>query len=413
VALLDVDEALARILARVREIGCLSVGLEQAGGRILRQDVIARRCQPPFRSSAMDGYALYVESDEVQAGEHYILIGEVAAGQIFDGKLGQGECVRIFTGAPVPENANTVVIQEDTRPQNQARIEITQKTKRGKNIRPAGGDFVEGAVVLGSGLLMTPARLALAAAAGYDALAVIPSPRVGILSTGDELVNVGQEPKAEQIIASNAVALAEIVRSHGGEVIDLGLVGDNRTALAEVLERAKISGLDILVISGGASVGDYDLVREALLGADVELDFWKVAMRPGKPLMFGLLPVQGKESDDIMVLGLPGNPVSSIVTAHLFLVPMLEKMQRKPFSFHLQPAKLKKSLEQNGSRRHYLRARMEIGADGEIWVEPAASLDSSLLSILAQSDCLIVVAEDAPAQKAGDVCQIFIPPHGL
>jgi len=413
-ALISVDEALARILARSWQIGSQTVNLEQAGGQILAHPLVAKLTQPPFAASAMDGYALCAEADEIQAGTQFTLIGEAAAGQVFNGQIRPGECVRIFTGAPIPIGADTVVIQEETCLREKQLVEITHATQKGKNIRPFGGDFKEKDEILSTHQHLTPSRLALAAAAGYDRLAIIPKPRVGILSTGDELVSVGDKPKSGQIIASNGVALAEIVRLHGGEAIDLGLVGDNHGALAEVLERAKAAQLDILVTSGGASVGDYDLVQQALKAAQMQLDFWKIAMRPGKPLMFGFLPAdRGKNSHDILVLGLPGNPVSSIVTAHLFLVPILEKMQGKAHSFKLTDAYLKTPLKKNGPRRHYLRGTMEQRSNGEIWVEPAASVDSSLLSVLAQANCLIVQEAEAEQQAVGEPCQIFIPPFGL
>jgi len=407
-ALIDVDEALTRILARTPKLKARRAGLDQAGGLELAQDVFACLTQPPFAASAMDGYAIRA-IDADQAGKKLDLIGEAAAGTLFDGEVGNGDAVRIFTGSVVPHGADTVIMQEDTRRLDERQIEVVCPVEKGKNIRPLGGDFKKQDKVLSSGQCLTPARLALAAAAGHAMLDVVPRPRVGILSTGDELVAVGQKPKDGQIIASNGQALAEIVRLHGGEVVDLGLVGDNHAALADALERAKAAQLDILVTSGGASVGDYDLVQAALNMANMELDFWKIAMRPGKPLMFGTLPA----TPDILVLGLPGNPVSSIVTAHLFLVPILEKMQGKAYSFNLQSAKLKVPVEKNGWRRHYLRATMEQRPDGEIWVEPAASADSSLLSVLAGSNCLIVLEADAPAFEAGNQCQIFVPPYGL
>jgi len=407
-ALINVDEALERILARTPQCKARLVHLDQAGGLVLAQDLTAQLTQPPFHASAMDGYALHAP-DGAKQGAIFRLIGEAAAGSLFHGAVSDGEAVRIFTGSSIPNGADTVVIQEDTRLLDEGQIEITKFTEKGKNIRPLGGDFHAGDKVLLAGQRLTPARLALAAAAGYDKFFVTARPRVGILSTGDELIKPGQKPAAGQIIASNAQALAEIVRLHGGEAVDLGLVGDDRAALARALEYAKAAGLDILVTSGGASVGDYDLVQEALKAAAMQLDFWKIAMRPGKPLMFGMLPA----TEDILVLGLPGNPVSSIVAAHLFLVPMLEKMQGIAYSFNMKPARLKKPVEKNGPRRHYLRGTMEQGAEGEIWVEPASSADSSLLSVLAQADCLIVREAGAPAQAAGDLCQIFIPPFGL
>jgi len=409
---MDVDEALACILAQTKRAAMQHVPLSEAGGRILAKDVVARLTQPPFAASAMDGYA--VRAQDVQIfGTQLQIIGEAAAGRLYEGEVGQGQAVRIFTGAPIPRGADTVVIQEDTTLFKKNLVKINHILEINKNIRPSGGDFCANDTVLKAGHVLTPAALALCAAAGHDALDVVARPRVGILSTGDELVEAGCVPQAGQIVASNAHALVEIVRSHGGEAVNLGIVRDEEQVIKQAIEAAQAQGIDILLTIGGVSVGAYDLVQQVLRTVGMQLDFWKIAMRPGKPLMFGRLPADHHQNKEILVLGLPGNPVSSIVTAHLFLVPMLEKMAGYPLSFTLHEAILTAPLGANGSRRHYIRAHMTQTRGGDRLVTPDPNVDSSLLSVLVRANCLIVVPENAPAQQAGSRCHIFMPKGGL
>jgi len=352
--------------------------------------------------------------DVRDVGARLHIIGEAAAGRFYDGTLMQGQAVRIFTGAPVPKGADTVVIQEDTSLIEPTIVEIRNQVKIHANIRPLGGDFHANTLLLASSSLLTPAALSLCAAAGHGQVDVIVKPRVALVSTGDELVEAGCVPKEGQIVASNFHGLAEIVRLHGGEVLNLGIVPDKAQAIEQAIEAACAQQADILLTSGGVSVGAYDLVQEVLCAAGMQLDFWKIAMRPGKPLMFGRLPIsQTVPERDILVLGLPGNPVSAMVSAHLFLVPMLEKMAGLPQSFALYEAILTTPLPANGPRRHYIRAHMTKSNSGEILVAADSSFDSSLLSVLARANCLIVVPENSPERKKGDLCQIFIPKTGL
>jgi len=442
---LDVDQARVRILTQTRCGHSQRVALREAGGRVLAQDVVARLTQPPFHASAMDGYGVKA-ADVSEAGVTLHIIGEAAAGRLYDGVVEKGQAVRIFTGAPIPRGVDRVVIQEDTILLEENLVHINKAQGTNKNIRPLGGDFQAGEILLIAGHLMTPAALALCAAAGHAELDVMARPRVALLSTGDELVEAGHLPKAGQIIASNAHALAEIIRIHGGEVINLGIVPDDTQAIKQAIETAHAGRADILLTSGGVSVGDYDLVQQVMREEGMQLDFWKIAMRPGKPLMFGRMLKQfpksvkrfsdkncGKNKElerstepseiktalasdqekDILVLGVPGNPVSSIVTAHLFLVPMLEKMAGKQPNLTLHEAILTAPLGKNGPRRHYIRAQMTYGENGERMVTPNPSFDSSLLSVLAQANCLIVVPENNPEQAQGTRCQIFIPQGGL
>lgn len=411
-ALITVDEALIRLLSKTPELQSEVVSLDCAGHRTIAKPIVAKLTQPPFAPSAMDGYALKV-SDVAAVPTILTVIGEAAAGHSFDGPIGERETVRIFTGAPLPQDADTVIMQENIRKLDDNRIEILSPVKQGANIRPVGGDFHAGKTILEKGHILTPAALALCASAGYGEVDVIRKPRVGILSTGDELVAAGTLPGPNQIVSSNAHALAEIIRNRGGEVIDFGIVADNREALSHAIAQAKASGIDVLVTSGGVSVGDYDLVQEMMVAAGMELDFWQIAMRPGKPLMFGTMAQSDTSPAGMLILGLPGNPVSSIVSANLFLVPILDKMSGRKTDNQLREVHLGSPLPANGMRRHYLRARLERDDQGGLWAFPATSADSSLLSILTHSDCLIVQEIDSPALAQGSPCNIFIPKGGL
>lgn len=407
-ALLSVDDALARLLARTGTLASETVPLQEAGGRVLANPVIAALTQPPFAASAMDGYALRAY-DTQNAPTCLKIIGEAAAGHRFNGMINPGEAVRIFTGAPVPETADTVVMQEKTRRVDDTTVEISEPAAANKNIRPAGGDFKEGETLLPRGHIMTPAALALAAAAGYGTVDVVRRPRVAILSTGDELVAAGTKPGANQIIASNVYGIGEIARLHGAEIIDLGIAPDNRKAIRDAVDAAIRQKADILVTSGGVSVGDYDLVQDVLREAGMVLDFWKLAMRPGKPLMSGELAA----NPPIKVLGLPGNPVASLVTAHLFLVPMIETMSGRNHVPQILAAKLGLPLAANSLRRHYIRAFAKRDAEGELAALPLTNQDSSLLSVMTRANCLIVQEADTPELAKGSLCQILLLNSGL
>lgn len=407
-ALLSVDDALARLLAKTGMLASETVPLQEAGGRVLAGSVIAALTQPPFAASAMDGYALRAY-DTQNTPARFKIIGEAAAGHRFNGMINPGEAVRIFTGAPVPETADTVVMQEKTRRINDTIVEISEPAAADKNIRPAGGDFKEGETLLPCGHIMTPAALALAAAAGYGSVDVVRRPRVAILSTGDELVAAGAKPGANQIIASNVYGIGEIARLHGAEIIDLGIAPDKHKAISSAIDEAIQQKADILVTSGGVSVGDYDLVQDVLRESGMVLDFWKLAMRPGKPLMSGELAA----NPPVKVLGLPGNPVASLITAHLFLVPMIETMSGRNHVPQFLAAKLGLPLAANGPRRHYIRAVAKRNAEGELTVLPLAHQDSSLLSVMARANCLIAQEADTPELAKGSLCQIMLLNPGL
>ncbi len=399
--LISVEEALARVLASAREpLGEESVALGDALGRTLAREVRALRAQPPFANSAMDGYAVRA-ADAARAPARLEVIGESAAGHAFGGRVASGEAVRIFTGAPMPEGADAVVVQEEARREG-ASVTLTASVSPGENVRTPGFDFEEGELALAAGRRLTPRDVALAAAADHPTLVVRRRPRVAILATGDELVAPGAARGPAQIVASNNFAVAGIVVAAGGEPIDLGIAVDDANALALSLAAAREAKADVLVTLGGASVGDYDLVQRALVEAGMELGFWRIAMRPGKPLIHGRL---GATS----VLGLPGNPTSSTVCAILFLRPLLRALvgDAEAGADPSEPARLAVGLPANGARQDYMRATLARDGDGAFVASPVESQDSSLVKALARAEALIVRAPHAPPAGPGQACRII------
>jgi molybdopterin molybdotransferase len=392
--LLPVEEALARLLAMARPVKAMeTLALPDCANRVLGEDLVARLTQPPFNASAMDGYA--IQSADSKADARLKLIGESAAGHPFSGTLSPGETVRIFTGAPVPEGADAVLLQEDAVRNDDGTISMTFFPDTGRHIRPRGQDFCEGDIILKAGAVMTPARLMVAAATDHAELTVLRRPRVGLLATGDELVTPGAPRSPSQIIASNTFAIAALARECGAEVIDLGIAADTHAALDAAIGKARGLQLDVLVTLGGASVGDHDLVQTALKNAGMTLDFWRIAMRPGKPLMVGAL-------DDMTVLGLPGNPVSSMVCGLIFLEPLVAKLAGKPAPARIAKVQVATNLAENDKRRDHLRARLTRLADGRLVAEPFSKQDSSMMNVLAQAGCLIIREPFAPALSAGE-----------
>jgi molybdopterin molybdotransferase len=389
-ALLSVSEALARVTHGLMPLEAERVALGTASGRILAEDLAARLTQPPFDASAMDGYAVRAE-DVAALPATLRLIGISAAGAGFDDQVGRGEAVRIFTGAPLPQGADTIVIQENA---GESRGVVTVKdAEPGRHVRSRGQDFKEGEVLLAAGTRLGPRELMLAAAMNHAELPVRRKPKVAILATGDEVVPPGSELGKDQIVSSVPIGLATLIERVGGEAMSLGIAKDDPNSLV-TLARAG-SAADVLVTIGGASVGERDLVASALKAEGLEIDFWKIAMRPGKPLLFGRLGGQ-------RVLGLPGNPVSALVSAYVLLVPMLERMLGVAGEAHPLPeAVLGEALEANGPRQHYLRAVSEWREDGTRVVRPLPSQDSSLVADLARADCLIVRAPDTPPLALG------------
>jgi molybdopterin molybdotransferase len=377
--MLSVAEAQARIWAAFTPGPEEWVSLPGALGRVLAQDLAARRDQPPLAVSAMDGYAVRA-ADTVDPQCRLEVVGEIPAGTVWPGELRPGQALRIFTGAPLPAGADAVLIQEDAEAVAGG-VRCREPVEPGRFVRPQGLDFKAGWIGLPSGRVLDPRALGLAAAMGHAWLPVRRRPRVGLLATGDELRWPGETPGPGQIIASNSVALAAMVRAWGGAPVDLGICPDRADALADAL--GGVAGLDLLVTTGGASVGDYDLVRGALAAAGLELDFWKIAMRPGKPLAFGRL-------GPTPVLGLPGNPVSALVCGIVFLRGALRRRLGLAPELRLETARLAAALPANDQRQDHLRAGLEPGADGVPWALPAARQDRSMLATLAAADALIV-----------------------
>ncbi|HEV7319393.1 MAG TPA: gephyrin-like molybdotransferase Glp [Ensifer sp.] len=399
-SLLSVEDALDRILrsANPPQLGEL-VGLNDGLGRVLSQDIPARVTHPAFDNSAMDGYA--VRHDDIATiGAEVTVIGQSAAGHGFKGELKPGEAVRIFTGAPVPSGADTVIIQEDTErlPGNRVRTKFVPG--KGRHIRAAGQDFTAGEAALSAGDVLDAGRLTLAAGMNHASLPVFRRPRVAILATGDELLPPGSAPGDDQIIASNSFGVAAIARENGAEAIDLGIASDESDAIAAKIAQARAADADVIVTLGGASVGDHDLVQSTLLACGMTLDFWRIAMRPGKPLMVGQLGTA-------TVLGLPGNPVSSLVCSLLFLEPLLRKLARLPGRERMATARLASPLPANDLRQDYVRARLSRADDGSLIAHPFSRQDSSMMKVFAQSDCLIVRAPFAPEAPAGGACDIL------
>jgi molybdopterin molybdotransferase len=399
--MLSVAQARARILTDVaKDRPAEAVALERALGRTLARDLAAKRTQPPEAVSAMDGYAVRAR-DLAELPVKLKQIGESTAGRGYSGSLGPKETVRIFTGAPVPDGCDTILIQENARVQG-GFVEPLQSVAIGRHIRAKGIDFTEGEVLLAAGTRLGASNIALAAAMNYAEVAVIRRPRVGILATGDELVCPGATIGADQIIASNSFAIAALVDAAGGEALDLGIARDELGALDERIAAARAGAADVLVTLGGASVGDYDLVKPALARQGMELNFWKIAMRPGKPVIHGRL-------GPMMILGLPGNPVSAFVAGIVFLVPLLRALCGDPDAGRdeSEPAILGAALRGNDSRQDFLRAALSPSETGLPVATPFEIQDSSLLRILAQSQCLVVREPHATPAAAGDLCRII------
>jgi molybdopterin molybdotransferase len=399
---ISVEEALARLLARVEILPAEQISLADGLGRVLAEDVAARRNQPPFAASAMDGYA--VRADDLRRIPAVLrIVAEVPAGAGFEGEVGAGEAARIFTGAPMPAGTDTVVIQEDTE-RDGDRVHIREAAARGRYVRPQGLDFGEGDVLLRAGRRLAARDIGLLAAMNRPWLSVRRRPRIGVLSTGDEIVMPGDPIGPHQIVSSNSLALVAFVAACGGVAVSVGNAPDDRAALRRIA--AATAGVDLLVTTGGASVGDHDLVREALAEDGFDLDFWQIAMRPGKPLMVG-------RYRGTPMLGLPGNPVSTFVCALLFLKPALDRMSGlPPVSGTLPSARLGAALAENDRRQDYLRARLVRAADGAEEVFPFPVQDSSMMRPLAAADCLIMRPPQAPAAAAGSMVPIVRFPAG-
>jgi molybdopterin molybdotransferase len=395
--LLSVAEALQRVLEHAMPLPAEEVELSDAAGRVLAYPLKARRTQPPADVSAMDGYAVRA-ADVAKAPLRLKVIGEVAAGRPFAQTLGAGQAARIFTGGVLPQGADAIVIQEHTKRSGDS-VEVEKTSSKGRHIRVQGLDFKAGDELLPAGHRLTARDLALAAGMNHPLVPVHRTPKVTLFATGDELVPAGSEPAPGQIVSSNNYAIGALARAEGASVEDFGIVGDRLDDTVAAVRRARESGADILVTSGGASVGDYDLVQKAFTTEGMTLAFWRLALRPGRPLMNGRL-------GDMHVLGVPGNPVSAFVCGFLFLVPLIRRLAgRSDLTHEIESAKLGVDLPENDERADYLRATLTRGSDGLV-ATPFGVQDSSMMLPLAEADCLIIREPYEPAAKTGSACRI-------
>lgn len=384
VFMLSVEEAIAAVLESAAPLGAEMAALSDLSGRILAQDVTARMTQPPFAASAMDGYA--VRFADAAPGAMLKVIGEAPAGAPFSGTVGAGEAVRIFTGAAVPDGADHVVIQEDVARDGDT-ITVNDAQDAPRNIRPAGIDFREGDLFSRAGERLHELHGAIFAAGNIAEISVFRRPRIAVFSNGDELMEPGAALKPGQIVNSNHYALCALIESWGGEAVYLGRACDDEASIREHFRRG--ADCDVIVPIGGASVGDYDYVKSAFAKEGGEIKFSKVAVRPGKPTWCGTLGA-------VRVVGLPGNPASAIVTAALFLQPLVRRLAGETWSAPFAKARVTQTLDANGGREAYLRAVAKDGA-----VSPAPDQDSSLLFPFAAANALIRRPANAPAVEAG------------
>ncbi len=396
-SLLAVDEALAQILKGVKPLGSEEVPLSSAGGRVLSRPLKAQRAQPPFAASAMDGYAVRA-ADTAEVPATLKVIGEAPAGHGFSGRVGRAMAVRIFTGAPMPKGADTVIMQENTEAGKDT-VTVLETARRGNFVRNTGLDFKKGETLLPGFTIMGARQIGLAAAMNHARVPVVRRPSVALLATGDELVEPGTTPRDDQIISSNTLAISVMIARCGGEPLDLGIIPDKATRIEKAIERA--AGADILVTIGGASVGDHDLVQAAMEKSGVKIGFWKIAMRPGKPLMFGKRGHQ-------RVIGLPGNPVSAMVCTRLFILPLIARMTGNAGSFDPVAAVLGSGMGANDQRQDYVRATLARGDQGQLVATPFPKQDSSMQRVFAAADCLIIRPPHAPASETGQQVPVLL-----
>ena len=390
--MISVAEALAFVIAGVRPVPAEQVSLPDALGRVLAEDVASRLTLPPADVSSMDGYAVRA-ADVAEVPVTLRRIGESSAGSGFAATVGAGETARIFTGAPLPPGTDAIVMQENTEVDGVA-VTIGESVPVGRFVRPQGMDFKQGDVHLRAPKVLSARDIGLAASMNVPWLKVRRRPRITILATGNELVMPGETPEADQIVNSNGVALAAYVKALGGLPVDLGIATDDEESLTRMLAGAR--GSDLLVTIGGASVGDYDLVNKVLGNEGMELNFYKVASRPGKPLIFGRL-------GDTPVLGMPGNPVSVGVASVIYLRPAMQVMAGiDPATEPAETALLGCALAANGRRQDYLRATLSRNPGGNLVATPFPAQDSAMMALFAASDCLLVRPPEAPSAEAGE-----------
>ena len=395
--MLGFDEAVTRVLAQTTPMNHETVALARGLRRVLAKPVIAQMTQPPFSGSAMDGYA--VRAEDVFDGAVLTQIGESQAGSGFDGKVGKGQCIRIFTGAPMPQGADAVVMQEVTQADGN-RISFEKPVEVANNVRPRGLDFTQGDTLIKAGTLLGPASIALAATGNVAQLSVYKRPTIGLIATGDELMAPGSKLAPGQIVGSNSFGLRALFSPYAEEIFDMGNAPDKEDLLRQKFEDALAGPADIIISTGGASVGDHDLVLPVLKSLGVDIDFWKIAMRPGKPLMFG-------KKGNKLFFALPGNPVSSYVTAITVVIPAVRAVcgyaEPVPPKLHLP---LGAPLPANSFRRHFMRGSIE-SENGQTRVRPILQMDSSHMSSLSTANALIVVGENAEEKSVGDIVPVM------
>ncbi|MAU42021.1 MAG: molybdopterin molybdenumtransferase MoeA [Kordiimonas sp.] len=395
--MLNVDTALSQMLGRLSPIGTEVIPTTEALGRVTRTKIRANLSQPPFHASAMDGYA--VRHEDIQnLPATLTVIDEIPAGVIPTKSITTGQAMRIFTGAPLPDGADTVIMQESTTSTGQ-HVTIHKGADLGCNIRRCGNDFAKNEMLIADGHYLQPRNLGLITAANVPHVTVTRKPRVALLATGDELVPLGQPAGPGQIVSSNTILLTALLNAQGADVIDLGIAPDDEDGL-RIMSR-DVRDVDLFVTIGGASVGDHDLVQKVLKGEGLDVDFWRIAMKPGKPLIFG-------HFRDIPMLGLPGNPASAFVCALIFLLPALFKIQgRMDTSLPIHYYPLAHDLPENGPRQDYKRGQLHPSVDGHAVVHTAAQQDSAKLSVVSAADCLVIRPPHAPAVVAGTMVPVI------
>ena len=393
-SLMPLDEAIARVVNEITPLGSEMMPLVRASGRVLASSLSANITQPPFAASSMDGYA--VRASDIQTVPAILhQVGEAPAGAAFAGRVEAGQTVRIFTGGPLPDGADCVVIQENTTSDGEA-VTVLKSADTGNAIRPMGLDFKRGDILLDAGCTIGPVEIALAAAMNHSEFPVRKKPRVAIIATGDELVIAGQDPSPHQIISSNGPGIVAAVEAFGGEAVDLGIARDTPQSLRDALIKAE--GADLLITLGGASVGDHDIVQDILKQQGVEIGFWRIAMRPGKPLMFG-------RRGDMRVLGLPGNPVSAMICTQIFVKPVIDAYLGRSYKQIPFSVELGCDLPANDLRQEFMRASLSRNGEALPVATPFRKQDSSLLSRLAKADCLVIRPPHAAAARQGDTVQ--------
>lgn len=394
--MITVEEARKIILKCVKPLGAVSVDLREASGRVLSEDVVASEAIPPFDNSAMDGYA--VRAKDVLTGVRTLrVVEEIPAGKVATKTLKTGQAMRIMTGAMIPEGADAVIPLEKVEV-NGTQVKVLKEVRVGENIRKAGGDIQPGTVLLKKGRRLLPADIGVLASLGYSKVKVAEQPRVAILSTGDELLEIGKPLEPGKIRNSNSVALSSLLKSFGAVPIDLGIAKDRKGEIEQkiiLITSHQLPITNILVTIGGVSVGDYDFVQEVLKEMGMEVLFWKVSVKPGKPLLFGRL-------QDTLVFGLPGNPVSTMVTSELFIKPALYKMMGRDWEPNIVRATLRgKPLKRKDEREWYVTAITEY-QDGRFVTTPTSGQGSSLLTSFSSANSLIIMKMDAEEYKEGD-----------